>query len=165
MAKRRKRKPVPTEVEAAQEEGRYNIVIAVITTLGLIIVAIIGLFASSQPTTEPHIAENISIDTLTTQGESKYYWHTTGSASLEDCLGDDIGDPTHNSEIPEDPQCNRNVKGTVAVCWNGVDQQNASNKFNDPNRAWCTYKNVIREDCTYPASETKGKIWVCTEEE
>lgn len=66
---------------------------------------------------------------------------------------------TEGTWQPNDTICGQ-LRGGIAVCWDGDTYKNASNSKNDPKLPWCTYKNIDAEQCT-SLKETPGIRFRC----
>jgi hypothetical protein len=81
-------------------------------------------------------------------GTIAYQWRQAGQG---DCSGRDVG--RSDGEQPLIEKCNVGFEGRIAVCWNGQEFKNGSNK-------WCTYKLATPDTCT--GGSARGKFYQCT---
>src|SRR5262245_44997903 len=84
-------------------------------------------------------------------------WTQSGTG---DCGGGDWNNST--GARPTESLCTSDRARQIAICWDGVNLQNKSERTNE---AWCTYKSINISSCNFGGAGSPGLIYVCSAKE
>ena len=81
-----------------------------------------------------------AVEWLLPDHAASYHWK---SMNINDCFGNDIGELSMGSSVPDNSRCDASMLGKSSVCW---DVTNYANHYY-PTDVFCTYKSTDATSC------------------